>query len=47
MNISVKFHSTTGNTRKVAEAISEAVSVSPEQILENSTIDAVDLLFIV
>jgi flavodoxin len=46
MNIRVKYHSTTGNTKKVAEAISETAGVQAEQILENSTVEAVDLLFI-
>jgi flavodoxin len=46
MNISVKYHSTTGNTKKVAEAISEATGVVAGQISDNTTVEAADLLFI-
>lgn len=46
MIISLKYHSTTGNTKKIAEAISEAINVPAQPILGNNTIDSADLLFI-
>ena len=47
MKIKVMYHSSSGNTKKVAEAIASAVGVSAEAITENYTLtEPVDLLFI-
>ena len=47
MKIKVMYHSTSGNTRKIAEAIASAVGSSAEAITENySLTEPVDLLFI-
>ena len=47
MTIKVLYHSSTGNTKKVAEAIASAANVSAEEITESYTLsDPVDLLFI-
>jgi Uncharacterized flavoproteins len=48
MNIKVVYHSTTGNTKKLALAIAEAFKVNPEQIGKESIqfSEPVDLLFI-
>ncbi|MDD3225725.1 MAG: flavodoxin family protein [Clostridium sp.] len=47
MNIKVMYHTTTGNTKKVAEAIGETLGAIPEPILEDSCLDKeVDVLFI-
>lgn len=47
MKIKVLYHSATGNTKKVAEAITSGVGVTAEEIKENYTIsESIDLLFI-
>ena len=47
MKTKVMYHSFTGNTRKVAEAISSAVGVSAEAITENTRLsEPIDLLFV-
>ena len=46
MNIKVVYHSRTGNTKKIAEAIAESVSASVETISENIKVDAIDILFL-
>lgn len=48
MNIKVVYHSMTGNTKKIAEAIGQAVEVLPENASDFtlSTDEPVDLLFI-
>ncbi len=46
MNIKVVYHSETGNTKKVAEAIAAAVGVNAEPITEDMKIENVDILFI-
>jgi flavodoxin len=46
MTIRVVFHSQTGNTRKVAEAIAEELGVRAEEISGVSGLSGVDLLFI-
>lgn len=40
------YHSKTGNTRKIAEAIAEAVGASVEPISENINLNPLDILFI-
>ena len=47
MKIKVMYHSSTGNTKKIAEAIAAAVNVSAEAITENAQLsEPIDLLFI-
>ncbi|MDL2206885.1 nitric oxide synthase [Eubacteriales bacterium OttesenSCG-928-N13] len=47
MNIRVFYHSSTGNTKKVADAIASAVGVTAEAISEATVMkEPVDLLFI-
>lgn len=47
MKIKVVYHSQTGNTRKVAEAIAKAVNVPAEDVAGgNGLMEPVDLLFI-
>jgi flavodoxin len=46
MDIKVLFHSKTGNTKKVAEAISKAVNVPAEIIPVKLPAEPIDLLFI-
>jgi flavodoxin len=46
MNIKVMYHSRSGNTKKVAEAIAKAVGVTAVQIGDNNDFDAADVLFI-
>ena len=47
MKIKVFYHSSTGNTKKVAEAIAAAVNASPEAMTEGCKIsEPIDLLFI-
>lgn len=47
MNIKVMYHSSTGNTKKVASAIAETMKVTAEPIKKSSSItESVDLLFI-
>lgn len=47
MNIKVLYHSSTGNTEKVAKAIAQALNVTAEQIGEDTAIQGpVDLLLI-
>jgi len=46
MNIKVVYHTMTGNTKKVAEAISEAVGVPAEPVSESTVSGAIDILFI-
>jgi len=47
MKIKVMYHSSTGNTKKVAEAIASAANVSAEAITENYKLcEPVDLLFV-
>lgn len=46
MKIGVMFHSLTGNTKKIAEAIAEQAGVQAESIAEDSCVQDVDLLFI-
>ncbi len=46
MKIKIIYHSRTGNTKKVAEAISEAINVIAEPIPEKGLDEPVDLLFI-
>ena len=45
MNIKVMYHTKTGNTKKVAEAIAEAVGTLEEPISENNNFDITDILF--
>lgn len=46
MNTKVVYHSTTGNTRKVAEAIARAVGCSAEPVDSADLSGSIDLLFI-
>lgn len=47
MNIKVMYHTTTGNTRKISQAIASSVGVQAELIEENASFETpVDLLFI-
>ena len=47
MKIKVIYHSSTGNTKKIAEIIASAVNVSAEAITENYKLsEPIDLLFI-
>ena len=46
MNIKVMYHTTTGNTEKVAEAMAEALGVKAEKIDERAIVDPIDMLFI-
>ena len=46
MNIKVMYHSQTGNTKKVAESMAEALGVAAEKIAESSIVEPVDLLLI-
>ncbi len=46
MNIKIVYHSQTGNTKKLAQAISEEVGVPAEEITSNPKISGVDLLFV-
>lgn len=46
MNIKVIYHSKTGNTKKVAEAIAKSISASVEPISENTKVETLDILFI-
>ncbi len=46
MNIKVLYHTKTGNTKKVAEAIACAVGVPAEEITAEKKISGLDLLFI-
>ena len=47
MKIKIMYHSSTGNTKKIAEAIASAANVSAETITENYKLsEPIDLLFI-
>ena len=47
MKIKVLYHSSTGNTKKVAEAIASVANISAEVITENDKLsEPIDLLFI-
>lgn len=46
MKIKVLYHSKTGNTKKIADAIADAVGAKSELINENTSIDNTDMLFI-
>jgi flavodoxin len=46
MNIKVKYHSMSGNTKKVAEAVAEVVGVDAENIGGSSIAEPIDMLFI-
>lgn len=47
MNIKVLYHSMSGNTKKLAQAIAGAMNVQAEQITETTQVDdPVDLLFL-
>lgn len=46
MNIKVMYHSQSGNTKKVAESMAEALGVEAEKITGNSIDDPIDVLFI-
>ena len=46
MNIKVVYHSESGSTKKVAEAIAAAVGVSAEPITDDMQIENVDILFV-
>jgi flavodoxin I len=46
MNIKVMYHSQTGNTKKVANAIAEAAGASAEPISEGAGLTGADILFI-
>ena len=46
MNIKVIYHSKTGNTKKIAEAIAESIGASVEPISKNIKVDTLDILFI-
>ncbi|MHB1394563.1 MAG: flavodoxin family protein [Clostridia bacterium] len=42
MNVKVMYHSKTGNTRKLAEAMAEALGIAAEPINEKSIVEPVD-----
>jgi len=46
MNIKIVYHSQTGNTKILADAISEALGVPAEEITTKPDIKGVDLLFV-
>jgi flavodoxin len=46
MNTKVVYHSKTGNTKKLAEAIADAVGTKAASLADAGKLDAVDLLFI-
>jgi flavodoxin len=46
MNIKVLYHTRTGNTKTVAEAIANSFGAVPESISKESRLSGVDLLFI-
>lgn len=46
MNIKVMYHTMTGNTGKIAEAMAEALGVKAEKIGGSSIVEPVDMLFI-
>jgi flavodoxin len=46
MKVKVMYHSKTGNTKKVAEAIAKAVGTTAVQITEKIKFDSADVLFI-
>ena len=48
MNIKIMYHSKSGNTKKLADAIGEELAIKPTSILDNSFSfdEVVDLLFI-
>lgn len=46
MKIRVLYHSATGNTKKIAEAIAKQADVKAENIADDSFVQDVDLLFI-
>ena len=46
MNIKIVYHSQTGNTKKLAQAISEEMGVPAEEITSKPEISGVDLLFV-
>jgi flavodoxin len=46
MKVKVVYHSKTGNTKKVAEAIAKAVGTTAVQITDKINFDSADLLFI-
>ena len=45
MNIRIIYQSITGNTKKVAEAIAQAVGCNAESIESNIVLGSIDLLF--
>jgi flavorubredoxin len=46
MVVNVLFHSMTGNTKKIAEAIAREVGTSAEKISDETSIGEIDVLFI-
>jgi flavodoxin len=46
VRIKVLYHTVTGNTKKVANAIAEVAGVNAEKIVSMKTVDFADLLFI-
>lgn len=42
MNVKVMYHSKTGNTKKLAEAMAEALGIAAEAIGENSLVEPID-----
>lgn len=46
MKIQIVYHSNTGNTKKLAQAISEELGVSAEEITSGPKVQDVDLLFV-
>lgn len=46
MNIKVVYHSETGNTKKIAQAISDSLGVPAEEISDGVNIENVDILFV-
>ncbi|MFA0814443.1 MAG: flavodoxin family protein [Anaerofustis sp.] len=46
MNIKVCYYSETGNTKKIAECIADALGVQAEAITDATAVEQVDLLFV-
>lgn len=47
MNIKLAYYSKTGHSKKIAEAVGEALSIKPMNIEDNPSVFGADLLFIV
>ena len=45
MNIKIVYHSQTGNTKVIAQAIAEEIGVPAEEVTSKPEISGVDLLF--